>query len=144
MAASPGRSCSEFAANNDDILQDTSDTCVNFALDGGCDSDAQKASTTCRASCHIQRFCSNHTETVTCSKALRCEGIMDKESDCVSKAKAGQASGGAAAGEHAIYAFNRRLLAAARALAGGLEAHVHDLARRLVQHHQRPVRANLL
>lgn len=90
MAASPGRSCSEFAANNDDILQDASDTCVNFALNGGCDSDAQKASTTCRASCHIQRFCSNHTETVTCSKALRCEGIMDKESDCVSKAKAGQ------------------------------------------------------
>ena len=68
-------SCSKFAADNDSILQDTSDTCVNFALRGGCEQDPKRASTVCRASCHIQRICSNHTETVTCSKALRCEAI---------------------------------------------------------------------
>ena len=83
-------SCSKFAADNDSILQDTSDTCVNFALKGGCDSDTKKASTICRASCHIQRICANHTETVTCSKALRCEAIGDLKSDCASRAAKGE------------------------------------------------------
>ena len=54
--------------DNDFILQDTSDTCVNFALNGGCSSNPEKASTICRASCHIQRICGNHSETVVCSK----------------------------------------------------------------------------
>jgi hypothetical protein len=48
-------SCSKFAAANDDILQDTSDSCVNFALRGGCVQDIKKADTICRASCYIQR-----------------------------------------------------------------------------------------
>merc|ERR1719502_1161055 len=68
-------SCEKFAEKNEGILQDTSDTCVNFALRGGCERDLEKASKTCRASCHIQRICSNHTEGVLCSKALRCEAI---------------------------------------------------------------------
>ena len=72
-------SCEKFAEQNQGILQDTSDTCVNFALQGGCDTDVHKATTICRASCHIQRICANHTETVLCAKALRCEAIMDKE-----------------------------------------------------------------
>ena len=83
-------SCSKFAANNDGILQDTSDTCVNFALRGGCTDNPKKAETTCRASCHIQRICANHTETVTCSKALRCEAIGDMHSDCASRAANGK------------------------------------------------------
>ena len=50
-------SCSRFASENDSILQDTSDTCVNFALTGGCTSNTEKATSVCRASCHIQRIC---------------------------------------------------------------------------------------
>jgi prolyl 4-hydroxylase len=84
------KSCGEFAAKNDNILQDTSDTCVNFALRGGCQSDPKKASSVCRASCHIQSVCANHTETVTCSKALRCEPIGDMRPDCASRAAAGK------------------------------------------------------
>ncbi|KAL1521325.1 hypothetical protein AB1Y20_020992 [Prymnesium parvum] len=84
------KSCSEFARHNDAILQDTSDTCVNFALTGGCETNAKKASTECRASCHIQRICGNHTETVVCSKALRCEALMDKDAACEQRAKAGE------------------------------------------------------
>ena len=83
-------SCEEFASNNQGILQDTSDSCVNFALQGECDTDVQKASSTCRASCHIQRFCANHTETVLCAKALRCEALMDREASCAAKAAKGQ------------------------------------------------------
>ena len=83
-------SCSRFAADNDNILQDTSETCVNFALRGGCQTDIAKAEKTCRASCHIQRICANHTETVTCSKALRCEAIGDHRSDCAAQADAGK------------------------------------------------------
>ena len=83
-------SCAKFAAANDNILQDTSDTCVNFALRGGCLSDPKKATSTCRASCHIQRICANHTETVTCSKALRCEAIGDHKHDCAARAAAGE------------------------------------------------------
>jgi len=82
-------SCEQFAENNDGILQDTSDTCVNFALRGGCDRDHEMASKTCRASCHIQRICANHTEGVLCSKALRCEAIMDKHADCAARAARG-------------------------------------------------------
>ena len=83
-------SCSKFAETNDNILQDTSETCVNFALRGGCDTDRKKASTVCRASCHIQRICANHTETVTCSKALRCEAIGDLQPDCAQRAAGGE------------------------------------------------------
>ena len=83
-------SCTKFASDNDSILQDTSDTCVNFALKGGCTTDPKKADTVCRASCHIQRICANHTETVTCSKALRCEAIGDHLSDCAERAAAGK------------------------------------------------------
>jgi hypothetical protein len=68
-------SCGKFASENENILQDTSDECVNFALTGGCTSEPTKASTKCRASCHIQRICANHTETTTCSRALRCEAL---------------------------------------------------------------------
>ena len=32
---------------------------------GGCDEHPEKAKSTCRASCHIQRICGNHSETVT-------------------------------------------------------------------------------
>ena len=39
--------------------------------------------------------------------------VKNARDDAVKKAAAGQASGGAAAGEHAIYTFNRRLLARA-------------------------------
>ena len=66
-------SCETFAEENQGILQDTSDTCVNFALQGGCDTDLHKATTICRASCHIQRICANHTENVLCAKARHCE-----------------------------------------------------------------------
>jgi len=83
-------SCSKFASENTNILQDTSDTCVNFALRGGCESDPKKASTVCRASCHIQLICANHTEAVTCSRALRCEAIGDHLSDCASRAVRGE------------------------------------------------------
>jgi hypothetical protein len=83
-------SCGRFAASNSNILQDTSDTCVNFALRGGCTSDPKKAETQCRASCHIKRICSNHTEEVACSKALRCEAIGDKDSSCAARARAGK------------------------------------------------------
>jgi len=83
-------SCSKFAADNDAILQDTSDTCVNFALRGGCTTDLKKADTVCRASCHIQKICANHTETVTCSKALRCEAIGDHKTDCARRAAQGK------------------------------------------------------
>ena len=82
-------SCEQFAEKNDGILQDTSDTCVNFALRGGCDRDLEMASKTCRASCHIQRICANHTEGVLCSKALRCEAIMDKHANCAARAARG-------------------------------------------------------
>ena len=74
---------------NQGILQDTSDTCVNFALQGKCDTDVHKATTICRASCHIQRICANHTENVLCAKALRCEALMDKEASCAAKAARG-------------------------------------------------------
>lgn len=83
-------SCAKFAADNDAILQDTSDTCVNFALKGGCASDPEKANRQCRASCHIQHVCANHTEMVTCSKALRCEPIGDLKPDCEARARAGK------------------------------------------------------
>jgi len=83
-------SCAAFAENNAGMLQDTSDTCVSFALNGGCDTDINKASTQCRASCHIQRICGNHTETVYCQKALRCEAIADKQDDCEARAMAGE------------------------------------------------------
>jgi len=84
-------SCSKFNSDNaGNILMDTSDTCVNFALRGGCESDEKKASSICRASCHIQRICANHTETTTCSRALRCEAIGDHLSDCAERAAAGQ------------------------------------------------------
>mmetsp|Transcript_33970 Transcript_33970/g.89350 ORF Transcript_33970/g.89350 Transcript_33970/m.89350 type:complete len:525 (-) Transcript_33970:385-1959(-) len=83
-------SCSKFASENENILQDTSDTCVNFALKGGCETDVQKAKTVCRASCHIQRICANHTETTTCSRTLRCEAIGDHEADCASRAARGE------------------------------------------------------
>ena len=54
--------------------------------------------------------------------------VKNARDDAVKKAAAGQASGGAAAGEHAIYAFNRRLLElagcrlplAAKAIVGGV------------------------
>ena len=54
--------------------------------------------------------------------------VKNARDDAVKRAAAGQASGGAAAGEHAIYAFNRRLLAlagsrlppAAKAIVGGV------------------------
>merc|ERR1719399_2391168 len=82
-------SCEKFAEQNQGILQDTSDTCVNFALQGGCDTDLHKATTVCRASCHIQRICANHTENVLCAKALRCEALMDKEASCAAKAARG-------------------------------------------------------
>merc|ERR1719238_1418327 len=82
-------SCEQFALKNEGILQDTSDTCVNFALRGGCETDQEMASKTCRASCHIQRICANHTETVLCAKALRCEAIMDKEASCAADAARG-------------------------------------------------------
>ena len=83
-------SCAKFAADNDAILQDTSDTCVNFALKGGSASDPEKANRQCRASCHIQHVCANHTEMVTCSKALRCEPIGDLKPDCEARARAGK------------------------------------------------------
>jgi len=83
-------SCKRFAQANEGILQDTSDSCVNFALRGGCDSDARKAESECRASCHIQRICGNHSETVYCQKALRCEAIQDKSSDCASRVGRGE------------------------------------------------------
>eukprot|EP00966_Prymnesium_polylepis_P120335 2780745-Prymnesium_polylepis.1 len=83
-------SCAAFAKDNDKILQDTSDTCVNFALTGGCTSNPAKADGTCRASCHIQRICGNHSETVTCSKALRCEAIQDRSERCAERAAKGQ------------------------------------------------------
>ena len=83
-------SCSKFAQENDNILQDTSETCVNFALRGGCDTDAKKATTTCRASCHIKRICANHTAEVPCSRALRCEAIGDHKSDCPRRAAEGK------------------------------------------------------
>jgi prolyl 4-hydroxylase len=35
-------------------------------------------------------ICANHTETVTCSKALRCEAIGDKSSDCAVRAAQGK------------------------------------------------------
>lgn len=62
------KACAVFAKKHEGILQDTSDTCVNFALSGGCDTDPRRAGSTCKASCHIQRICSNHSETVACSK----------------------------------------------------------------------------
>ena len=83
-------SCSQYVADNDKIMMDTSDTCVNFALRGDCLTDLTKAQTTCRASCHIQRICANHTETVTCSKALRCEAIGDHRPDCAKRAAEGK------------------------------------------------------
>ncbi|KOO30129.1 procollagen-proline dioxygenase [Chrysochromulina tobinii] len=83
-------SCGKFASENENILQDTSDECVNFALTGGCTSEPTKASTKCRASCHIQRICANHTETTTCSRALRCEALGDHKSDCEARAKSGE------------------------------------------------------
>jgi len=83
-------SCEVFAASNAGILQDTSDTCVVFALQGGCERDVPKADTQCRASCHIQRICGNHTETVYCQKALRCEAIADNAPDCEARAAAGE------------------------------------------------------
>jgi hypothetical protein len=72
-------SCAVFAADNDKVQMDMSDTCVNFALNGGCLANPEKAQNTCRASCHIQRICGNHSETVVCSKALRCEAITVPE-----------------------------------------------------------------
>jgi len=82
-------SCAKFAESNSNMLQDTSDTCVNFALRGECDKDLEKASTQCRASCHIQRICGNHTDAVFCQKALRCEAITDKRDDCGDRARKG-------------------------------------------------------
>jgi hypothetical protein len=39
----------DVTAANEHILQDTSDTCVNFALRGGCETDQEMASKTYRA-----------------------------------------------------------------------------------------------
>ena len=58
--------------------------------------------------------------------------VKNARDDAVKRAAAGQASGGAAAGEHAIYAFNRRLLAlagsrlppAAKAIRSGVTTNV--------------------
>ena len=83
-------SCEKFAATNENILQDTSDTCVNFALQDGCEREPERAGRQCRASCHIQRICGNHTETVMCAKALRCEAITDKRADCADRARRGE------------------------------------------------------